>query len=420
MLLRQLPENIGDQTLEVSPDRLQEVLDELLEGDHFVLDLAADLAWLLATRVKALWNVYADIALDGSIRLGQSLAQAGLDLGVVTAMARNVDRDLLAASHMHEYLFLKVDEGTGIEMRFEAVDRRLIESLGDIGEIDRKHFAALAERRLPRGAAERFGAAGDLGTEYLAYLVVLWWSSCAVAWAVSEPIDADGLEAHRKLSPSATVQSAKELEAFSNTVHQWIDSDRLLSPEDESYLRGELDIIRGQHRVMEGADAYYIRRAVGKIVQRLIELEIVGHQVRQVLIELGAEPPEVVDEIVKGMKDFLEIVADQWAESNLDPAKNPSEAARPFSQAAESARSLQLFVTRVIESIPAGIGETLGASLVLGVGPKLLSSVSAVGSIVGGTAGIDAVAYSLIEAAPQLFRIYTYVKPSGAKTGEDS
>lgn len=251
---------------------------------------------------------------------------------------------------------------------------------------------------------------------YAVYLMVWWWRIIAAAWAIAVPgeqPDTNERHAHETLSPEATIDSAASLEPFTTAAQRLIDSPRpSLDGVDESFIRGELEIIRSQHRVVEGADAFYIRRAVGKIVQRLISRQIIGEQARAVLVDLSAEPPDIIEEIVEAMAETMRHVAASWPDARLDPAVDSIGAAEPLAEVARLAGQLEAAAEsasldlaeeakrKFLLGIPDGAGKTVGASAV-GLAGALAVAVSKM-------PGIDAVVLWLIEAAPRLLDIYTY------------
>lgn len=104
-------------------------------------------------------------------------------------------------------------------------------------------------------------------------------------------------------------------EPFTGAVQAYIDdpANTALDQLNESYLRAQLTKLRAEYTIIEGADGDDIRRTIGKIVRRLLEIRHFGDHARELLLELGGEPIGAVDKVIEQLSATLDRIAD-WAD----------------------------------------------------------------------------------------------------------
>jgi len=130
------------------------------------------------------------------------------------------------------------------------------------------------------------------------------------------PLDAPvGLAVRETLGPAQISAVRAATEPFVGAVAAYIGdpSNIDLSEVDENFLRAQLVKLHAEFSLIEGADSADVRRTIGKIVRRLLDLRQFGDQTRDLLTELGGEPPEAVEQIIDELAATLDRVAN-WAD----------------------------------------------------------------------------------------------------------
>lgn len=292
---------------------------------------------------------------------------------------------------------------------------------GERSEVEaaERRLAEYAREDIASFAVERLEMSGAAGFAYLTYLSIWWWRFVLVAWAISDEIQSDSDVQRTSLNVDSSNISARSLEPFIEATQSSVDADESpFGPEDESFIRAELDILRSQHRVIEGADVWYIRRAISRIVTRMADRQKLGRDAHQLLSNMAPDAPEIVREIEDGFADFVTVIAEEWQRVGVDPAIE--ESANPITKAAEISDRVEAAGKRlpdrvlreILRGVPQGIGSAVGSST-LGLAGSI-----AVG-LASSPAALDASVFWLLEAAPSLADVYTFSRAYAGRAFEE-
>ncbi len=231
------------------------------------------------------------------------------------------------------------------------------------------------------------------------------------------PVPSDPrLREHLGTEDIAAVRAATE--PFQASVQRYLNDEQSGPDEvDENYLRSHLSILATHFDIIEGADPADIRRAIGKIVDRLIKLGMTHQDRVRTLLEhdLGGTPPETIDDVVNHLEASLRHAA-SWA-SEPDSDKRDNEAvvgavadAATEAKGADSApvqldkEKAKSFADRFKEQMPTALATALVNQAVNNAG----SLLALLGGALQVAYGVDALG-PLIEAArmlPQLADVF--------------
>jgi len=268
-------------------------------------------------------------------------------------------------------------------------------------------FVALVGGLVESGAALISGAAASV----VANAAAIRTDSSRSEEDVDSDGDSGGLALREEFREEHAATARAATEPFMRAVQRYIDDEKntVLDRVDENYLRTQLGKLRLEYQLIDEADDADIRRTIGKIVQRLLETQQFGNRTRELLVELGGEPPEAIDEIIAKLQDTLADIVGWVNEADAaerDEGATVATIDRPTTAAIEIASQVQSIVSpyrleQFVDKYVDGVGTQAGKRTVDG-------AILGLGSLAGyymakfGGVDIDVIMYHLTSALPDL------------------